>query len=170
MGDKEGLNVLTHEQAFPLHDAEFKRINSRIKDLEDLGEKSIEIVSKMEKSIEFIHSRLDQRETQTDAIIKLGASVEHMVTEVKELSAQVKEVVLQMADHSHRISDLEKSTIKDDIKAIDDKVGAVMKTVIELQNAPAKKIAQYVDHGFKAIIVAIFLGIWYLISGGKLGG
>ena len=170
MTDKEGLNVLTHEQAFPLHDAEFKRINSRIKDLEDLGEKSIEIVSKMEKSIEFIHSRLDQRETQTDAIIKLGASVEHMVTEVKELSVQVKEVVKQMSDHEHRISDFEKSTIKDDIKAIDDKVGTVMKTVIELQNAPAKKIAQMVEHGFKAVIVVLFLGMLYLISDGRLGG
>lgn len=170
MTNKEGLNVLTHEQAFPLHDAEFKRINSRIKDLEDLGEKSIEIVSKMEKSIEFIHSRLDQRETQTDAIIKLGSSVEHMVTEVKELSVQVKEVVLQMADHNHRISDLEKSTIKDDIKAIDTKVDAALKAVTELQNAPAKKIAQMVEHGFKAVIVVLFLGILYLISDGRLGG
>ena len=168
--NKEELKVLTHEQAFPLHDAEFKRINSRIKDLEDLGEKSIEIISKMEKSIEFIHERLDKREAQTDAIIKLGMSVEHMVTEVKELSTQVKEVVLQMADHEHRISDFEKSTINEDIKALRTDYGTLVKVVEELKNAPAKKIAQYVDHGFKAIIVAIFLGMLFLISGGRLGG
>lgn len=163
MAGKEGLEVLTHEQAFPLHDAEFKRINKRVNDLEDLGEKSIEIVSKMEKSIEFIHQRLDQREAQTEAIIKLGTSVEHMVAEVRELSGQVKEVVLQMADHEHRISDFEKSTLKEDIKEINKKL-----TVLE--NAAAKKIASYVDHGFKAVIVVIFLGMLYFISNGRLGG
>lgn len=162
--------MLTHDQLIPVHEAEFKRINKRIEDLEDLGERSIEAVSKISKSIDFIHERLDKREAQTDAIIKLGTSVEHMVHEVKELSVQVREVVLQMSDHEHRISDFEKSTLKEDIKSIEDKLTTFDRALVTLENASAKKVASYVDYGFKAVVAVLALGLLYLVSGGNLGG
>ena len=178
----EEITLLTHEQAFPLHSAELKRISEQVDALEDLGTRSIEVVSKLSKSLEYAHERIGKSEAQTEAIIRLGTSVEHMVTEVKGLSEQVKEVVTQMADHEHRITDFEKSTIKEDIKNINDKFISIENSaakkvdlvpitdkLIILENAAAKKIASYVDNTLKAVLVVAVLAFIYYLSDGKIG-
>jgi DNA repair exonuclease SbcCD ATPase subunit len=170
MENKEDLKVLTHDQAFPLHDAEFKRINARIKELEDLGEKSIEVVSKMEKSLEFVHERLDARQAQTDAILGLGSAVEHMAKQLEKVVSNQEKTTQMAVDHEYRLSDMEKSPIKDDLKEMKTDINTIKDKLVVIENAPAKKLASYIDNGFKAAVTAVMLYLLWMITSGQIGG
>lgn len=154
---------MTHETLVPVHEAEFKRINVRICDLEELGEKSIEKVAKLEQILIHHTERINATEEQTRAIFALGTSVEHMVEEVKGLSAKVEKLVSSLSDHEHRIDGIEKTNYTIEIKNINDKL-------IELERKPEKKLMQYFDAGIKTAFVAIMMFLLYLLTDGKVGG
>lgn len=154
---------MTHETLIPVHEAEFKRINVRICDLEELGEKSIEKVAKLEQILIHHTERINATEEQTRAIFALGTSVEHMVEEVKGLSAKVEKLVSSLSDHEHRIDGIEKTNYTIEIKNINDKL-------IELERKPEKKLMQYFDAGIKTAFVAIMMFLLYLLTDGKVGG
>lgn len=154
---------MTHETLVPVHEAEFKRINVRICDLEELGEKSIEKVAKLEQILIHHTERINATEEQTRAIFALGTSVEHMVEEVKGLSAKVEKLVSSLSDHEHRIDGIEKTNYTIEIKNINDKL-------IELERKPEKKLMQYFDAGIKTAFVAVMMFLLYLLTDGKVGG
>lgn len=154
---------MTHETLVPVHEAEFKRINVRICDLEELGEKSIEKVAKLEQILIHHTERINATEEQTRAIFALGNSVEHMVEEVKGLSAKVEKLVSSLSDHEHRIDGIEKTNYTIEIKSINDKL-------IELERKPEKKLMQYFDAGIKTAFVAVMMFLLYLLTDGKVGG
>lgn len=154
---------MTHESLVPVHEAEFKRINIRINDLEDLGEKSIEKMAKLEQVLIHHTERINATEEQTRAIFALGTSVEHMVQEVKVLSDKVEKLVSSLSDHEHRIDGIEKTNYTIEIKNINDKL-------LELDRKPEKKLMQYFDAGIKTAFVAIIMFLIYILTDGKLGG
>ena len=153
----------THESLVPVHESEFKRINVRVNDLEDLGEKSIEKMAKFEQILLHHTDRINATEEQTRAIFALGTSVEHMVEEVKGLSAKVEKLVSSLSDHEHRIDGIEKINYTVEIDNI-------KKSLIDLERRPEKKLMQYFDAGIKTAFVAIMMFLVYLFTNGKVGG
>jgi chromosome segregation ATPase len=154
-GCMEGLQMV--------HGEEFKRINKRVYDIEETLETGIAEISSIKTSIEFIHKRLDNREAQTEAIIKLSSSVEHMVSQVKELSVDMKEVIKLVSDHDMKIHGIESSNYSDKITDLHNKFN-------DLEKAKYTKINGYIDSVFKAIFVAIALYLLFIFSNGQIGG
>lgn len=82
MTGKEDFEVLTHEQAYPLHDAEFKRVNSRLKMIEDTLDTVKTDVNERLLNVEFkvddYGKRLEKEERQTEAMLEIAHSVKDM--------------------------------------------------------------------------------------------
>lgn len=157
------LTELTHEQLMPVHNEEFKRINKRVYDLEELSERGIGEVSAIKTDLDWIKQQIIASKEQTEAIIKLGSSVEHMTIEIGKLSVQVEKVVSSIGDHENRISGIEKENFEGELKFIKDEL-------VIIKNRPATTALQYVDYIFKAGVVAAFLSFLWYISGGRIGG
>jgi len=175
------LDNMTHDQIIPAHNQEFKRLNKRMDEEEDFTKKMIDLTSKQQSAIERLQDDVRSSKKQTEAIYRLGASVEHMVIGISDLSVQVKDMVGVTSNHEYRLTDIEKNTMSEDLKAskheaallineVKDDVEANLRAISELRNAPAKKIASYVDHGFKAVLVVVLLTALYLLSNGVIGG
>lgn len=157
------LDNLTHEQIMPVHNEEFKRINVRLEDLEELSEKSIGEISAMSRDISWIRDQIIASAEQTKAIYQLGSSVEHMTSEIGKLSIQVEKVVTSVGDHENRISGIEKENYEDELALIKDEISLI-------KNRPANVVLQYLDYILKGGILIAFLSFLWYISGGRIGG
>lgn len=174
MNNKEDFKVLTHDQAYPVHHAEFQRINSRLKAGEEINDDYIKFKAGVEKSFEFIRERLDARQAQTDAIIILGKSVEHMADEIKEVSGSVKEMLKSTTDHEYRLADIEKNDLREELRELKEEIKSDIKDIkdklVIIEYKPDRKLAEYFDYAFKTIVSVAVLAFLFYLTGGKLGG
>lgn len=159
----EILNEIDHNSLVPLHNEAFIRIDKRLEDLEESDYDHATALSGILTSIDFIHKRLDQRETQTDAILQLGYSVQNMVTEVAKLSDKMEKFATSLGDHENRIVGIEKDDLKDELKLIKDEL-------LLIKNRPANVLMSYLDYVLKGGFVVAFLSYLYWLSGGRIGG
>lgn len=153
---------MDHTSLITTHEAEFNRMNARLKDLEELGEKSIDKIARIETVLVSHTETIKDQQEQTRAIFALGTSVEHMVTEVKELSNKVEKVVSSISDHEHRIDGIEKVNYSVEIASLKEMIR-------EIDIKPAKKVMGYVDAVTRSVVIAVGLYLLWLITDGRIG-
>ncbi len=165
--------IPTHEQAYMVHDQQFKQINSRLKGHDAFVNKMITITADQKASLDRIHERLDEWGEQTKAIVALGTSVEHMIKQHEvaqsnnaklheQTQANIEKMIEKQGNQDLKIHDLESERYSKKIEAFELQIK-------ELQDKPGKTALKYIDKVTSYLVIAFVVfvigAIWYYLKG-----
>jgi TPP-dependent trihydroxycyclohexane-1,2-dione (THcHDO) dehydratase len=154
--------IPTHEQAYMVHDQQFKQINARLKGHDAFANKVITITADQKASLDRIHERLDEWKEQTTAIVSLGKSVEHMISQQEKTQDNITKMLEKQSEQDLKIHGLETQMYSTKIADLEERIE-------ELEDKPGKTALLYIDKVTSYLVIAFVVfvlgAIWYYLKG-----
>lgn len=157
-----------------VHNAEFLRINDRLKAHDQLLQSFIASDASHSSSLARIHEKLDEWKEQTAAITDLGYSMRMMVQQLEVTQENISKIIDEQQKQNLKIHDIENSKYNEKFERMERRFEAQDLIIESLKNKPGVVLTKYLEKVFSYLLIGfvgvIMMALWYYIQFKLNGG